>query len=141
MRRFIHGFGLVAALGAVTLLLWSCSDLKKDIPTAVSLQTQVHPAGWGDSTSASFHGKSLKAGQYDATSCQACHSKQYSGGTSAVSCFSCHTSYPHPASSKWVNPADSTYHGAYVKKMGWDLSQCASCHGANFAGGTSGQSC
>jgi len=139
MRRFNQGVGIVIAFAALVMLFSSCSDVKKDLPTAVSLQFQVHPAGWGTPSAANFHGKILKAGSYDATNCQSCHSKQYTGGVSEVSCFGCHTSYPHRP--QWANPTDSTYHGAYLKTMGWNLSQCTSCHGTNFAGGSSGQSC
>jgi predicted CxxxxCH...CXXCH cytochrome family protein len=40
-----------------------------------------------------------------------------------------------------MNPADPEFHGAVVARNGWDLGQCATCHGTDFAGGKSGVSC
>ncbi len=40
-----------------------------------------------------------------------------------------------------MNPADANFHGALVRSLGWKLSTCATCHGSDFSGGTSGASC
>jgi predicted CxxxxCH...CXXCH cytochrome family protein len=40
-----------------------------------------------------------------------------------------------------LDPASAQFHGVTVAALGWDLHACASCHGDDFAGGTSGASC
>lgn len=40
-----------------------------------------------------------------------------------------------------MNPADPAFHGALLAQLSWDFDRCAECHGADFAGGTSGASC
>ncbi len=98
-----------------------------------------HLAPWSDPASAKSHGNFLKQNQWDASSCQPCHGAAYDGGTSEVSCYTCHRSYPHNAS--WITPASPDGHGRYLKNNQWNLSDCQSCHGAQFDGGTSGVSC
>ena len=39
------------------------------------------------------------------------------------------------------NPASSSFHGAYLKSIGWQMSECKTCHGSSYTGGTSGKSC
>lgn len=130
---------IAALLFIVASLLTSCSDLKSDLPPSVSGELKVHDAGWSDSTSANFHGKVLKQIQYKFDGCVSCHSKQFTGGVTGVSCLKCHQSYPHLPG--WENPTSSGSHGRYLKAKSWQLSECTSCHGSSFTGGTSGQSC
>lgn len=40
-----------------------------------------------------------------------------------------------------LNPADARFHGKELLARKWDFKVCQSCHGDNFAGGTSGVSC
>ncbi len=41
-----------------------------------------------------------------------------------------------------MNPGDPTFHGAVASGLlNWNLSACTQCHGADFAGGTSGVTC
>jgi predicted CxxxxCH...CXXCH cytochrome family protein len=40
-----------------------------------------------------------------------------------------------------LNPADPGFHGALLATRSFDFALCASCHGADFAGGTSAASC
>jgi len=42
-----------------------------------------------------------------------------------------------------LNPHDphGEFHGAVLRNMSWNMDNCAKCHGADFAGGTSGVSC
>ena len=40
-----------------------------------------------------------------------------------------------------LNPADPGFHGRLIADAGWDFPLCASCHGSDFSGGTSGVSC
>ena len=121
------------------LLLSSCSDLKQNLPTAATAQLQIHDKGWNDTTSIAFHGKVLKQMQYDFDECITCHSKLYTGGTSGVSCFKCHQSFPH--TSTWTDTTNAMYHGNYLKLKDWQQTECTSCHGDAFTGGTSGVAC
>jgi predicted CxxxxCH...CXXCH cytochrome family protein len=46
----------------------------------------------------------------------------------------------HPAG--WTNPHDMVhFHGKYIASQEWNLTQCQSCHGADYRGGTTGLSC
>jgi predicted CxxxxCH...CXXCH cytochrome family protein len=40
-----------------------------------------------------------------------------------------------------LNPASSDFHGQLIRDQKYDFSLCQSCHGADYAGGTSGVSC
>jgi predicted CxxxxCH...CXXCH cytochrome family protein len=124
---------------SLAVLLISCSDLKKDLPTGTSTGTKIHEAGWNDTTSASFHGRLVKQSGYDFSQCTYCHSQQFTGGTSGIKCFTCHASYPHK--SAWASELSATYHGKYLQGINFDLTECKRCHGAAFTGGTSGESC
>lgn len=126
------------ALG-LSLLLWSCSDLKKDLPSPVSGETAVHPGGWDQPSSSEFHGTYLKARGYDTKECRPCHASPLNGGTSKTSCFACHSLYPHSAS--WRQVASPGFHGVFLKAMGYNTAECQTCHGAAYTGGTSGVAC
>jgi predicted CxxxxCH...CXXCH cytochrome family protein len=39
------------------------------------------------------------------------------------------------------DPSSSNFHAKYIQSKNFDLTLCQSCHGADFAGGTTGQSC
>jgi predicted CxxxxCH...CXXCH cytochrome family protein len=45
----------------------------------------------------------------------------------------------HPTG--FATPASPDFHGKLLAANNWDLTACAECHGADFKGGTSGQSC
>jgi predicted CxxxxCH...CXXCH cytochrome family protein len=40
-----------------------------------------------------------------------------------------------------MNPADDDFHGREIARRNWDFPLCQSCHGQDFAGGSSGASC
>jgi len=40
-----------------------------------------------------------------------------------------------------LNPADPHFHGAELAARGWSFALCATCHGEDFSGGTSGAAC
>lgn len=117
-----------------------CSELKNEnglTPTSPALS--IHGTGWDDSLSANFHGAFLKSANFNDTSCQRCHAKNYLGGTSGVSCFKCHMQYPH--STGWVDTSATSFHGAALKAINFNLQSCEACHAQNFQGGASGVSC
>jgi hypothetical protein len=101
--------------------------------------TYPHPTGWTTKGDAQFHGSALKANAYADTACQHCHGVKLDGGTSGVSCATCHSSYPHQAG--WQTPGSATFHGAALKAVNYNAAACQSCHGSDFAGGTSGVAC
>lgn len=80
----------------LAMLMWSCSDLKNDLPLAASNKIVVHPAGWTDTASVEFHGNAIKSAGWDMRSCRTCHGLHYSGGTVNVSCTTCHTQLEGP---------------------------------------------
>lgn len=41
----------------------------------------------------------------------------------------------------FLDPASENFHGKFIQVKNYDLSLCQQCHGMNYAGGTSGQSC
>jgi len=41
----------------------------------------------------------------------------------------------------WLTKSSSDFHGNEVRRQGWSLSSCVTCHGAKLDGGTSGISC
>jgi predicted CxxxxCH...CXXCH cytochrome family protein len=116
---------------ALMLFLISCSDVKKDLPTAVSSETKIHDTGWNIPTSADFHGQYLKTNGWTNDNCASCHSTTFTGGTSGVSCFKCHSQYPHPTGYANVNGHPASLHTA-----GYPLIDCQSCHGSNYTGGS-----
>ncbi|MFH1070551.1 MAG: hypothetical protein V1794_13120 [Candidatus Glassbacteria bacterium] len=97
-----------------------------------------HPSsGWLVSTSPSFHGERLI--QTGPAYCAGCHGANYRGGDAGVSCFTCHNGPSgHPAAG-WLEKTSENFHGLAASKLG--LSDCARCHGVDFKGGISGQSC
>ncbi|HET7787084.1 MAG TPA: CxxxxCH/CxxCH domain-containing protein [Myxococcales bacterium] len=40
-----------------------------------------------------------------------------------------------------LNPRDAEFHGTVLRGLAWNFGVCASCHGADFAGGKAGVSC
>jgi predicted CxxxxCH...CXXCH cytochrome family protein len=135
----INWQNLVAVCIGMVLWYSGCSELKKDLPAPVAPGVVVHETGWSDTAATNFHGKVLKAKGYQLSECTPCHAKSFQGGTSQVPCYTCHASYPHVAG--WQDSSATGYHGNYLKAAQWNLSECQTCHGAQYIGGTSGVSC
>ncbi len=115
----------------VVALFWSCAE-EVTPPPSVS-----HPAEWNQKDAENFHGnKVLASGN---ASCQTCHGEDYSGGTSGVACHDCHANYPHPP--EWTTPKDDNSHSNFLKDNGWQIEGCQSCHGEDYKGGRSDESC
>ena len=126
-------------LAGTALLLGACSELKTDLP-APAAEKGIHEAGWDDPAASAFHGKVLKA-TAPTTSMPASRvmPRHFNGGTSKTSCYTCHTSYPHKIG--WTDTSATQFHGKFLRLCMGTLTDCATCHGANFNGGTSGKSC
>lgn len=98
-----------------------------------------HPAGWMITANAGFHGQILSASQWKTDSCTACHGSDLAGGISQVGCRNCHTTYPHLTG--WTTTGSANFHGKTVAGYKWEMDSCKTCHGTDYAGGTSGISC
>ena len=133
-HRYLRAFWFVSCAALI-----GCGELKKDLPAPVSPQVQVHEPAWSDTSAAGFHGRVLQAEGYNTSGCEPCHAQSLAGGTSGVSCYSCHGSFPHAPG--WTDGASPMFHGEYLRTKGWEVGECASCHGSDFSGGTSGASC
>jgi hypothetical protein len=93
----------------------------------------THPDGYADPTSDVFHGEFVLEAASKSENCKTCHGEDYTGGTSGVSCFECHAVYPHPDDFKF--PSQQNFHGKTVAQVAnYDLGQCQSCHGEDYAG-------
>ncbi len=136
MKR--HFLFPVIALG-LSFALFSCSELKKDLPSPVSGAAAIHPEGWNQAASPDFHGAYLKAKGYDTKECKPCHGGPLNGGTSKSSCFRCHALYPHSAA--WIQTASADFHGRFLKAMNYDATECQTCHGTDYTGGSSQVAC
>jgi len=126
MKAIILKYALI--LGFLVLLT-SCLE-KRDV-----MDISTHPSGWMDKRSEQFHGLAVTTNESKSESCQTCHGEDYSGGTSGVSCSNsqCHLGYPHPQGFTDVNSPDS--HIQFIRNaIHWDITQCKSCHGVDYAG-------
>lgn len=114
-------------LFAVVVGIAACSD--RNIPVTVS----THPDGWVSPQSDEFHGTFVLESASKGDNCATCHGEDFAGGTSGVSCYQCHAAYPHPDDFKF--PSQANFHGKTVAQVAhWDLSECQSCHGEDYAG-------
>ena len=137
MKRFES---ICVSLAFVGLMLNSgCTKLNEGLPAPTSGKAQIHPAGWGDTNSTSFHGKVLKSESYDLNNCVSCHAKSFTGGVSGVTCFKCHASFPHATG--WNDTSSAGFHGKILSMAQWQVSNCTPCHGTTLNGGTSSVSC
>ncbi len=116
----------------IFLVLFTFCSEKKAV-----LDVTTHPKTWNEKDSKDFHGKAVL--EMGTESCKSCHGQNFEGGKSGVACSSCHAAYPHPA--QYADPASENFHGTYLKNLDYDLQECQSCHGADFAGGDVGVAC
>jgi len=96
----------------------------------------VHKTGIVDQNSANFHGKySLKSGFADCTSC---HGTAFAGGSQSPTCVTCHSTIDVHKTGI-VDQNSPNFHGKYPLKNGF--TECKTCHGDNFQGGTNAVAC
>lgn len=118
MKKKIITF-CVVAFPLLTLVLAfgsGCSELRTDLPTDSPGLLKVHPEGWSRTSSANFHGNTIRQNKWDMSICQTCHGREYSGGVSGVSCQTCHTAPGGPE-------ACNTCHGGVNNAPPRDLSR------------------
>ena len=118
----------------IIFMFFSCSE-KNSV-----LDVGTHPPEWLDQKSAEFHGKSVLENGNE--QCAGCHGQDFEGGPSGVSCYGpgCHISYPHPEGFNAISSPN--FHGEFLKtQLNWNILQCKTCHGSNYAGGNTEVSC
>jgi len=98
----------------------------------------VHQAGILEPASPEFHGRYQLTNGF--TNCQQCHGENFTGGSVSPSCATCHSSISVHKSGI-TNPSSPDFHGKYLKSIYWNLSDCASCHSAAYAGGIQSPTC
>jgi predicted CxxxxCH...CXXCH cytochrome family protein len=133
-------FLLIALAALFSIITMGCSDANKK--TVFDADSGKHPENW--------YTEHRTAYLTDPNVCSECHGADLHGGTSGVSCYSasfdglsCHANGPVGHPSGWANPSS---HGAAAKATPdpattSGFSTCQSCHGADFAGGSTNQSC
>lgn len=98
-----------------------------------------HADGWIQAGASSFHGAWLKNNNWQLNQCANCHGPDYTAGDSKKSCGRCHDSYPH--SQDWTAAGALAFHGQYIRGNNWSMDECKTCHGADYRGGVTDQSC
>jgi len=85
------------------------------------------------------HGLSGHPGQIaDMAVCNTCHEQNRLYGHAPQTCHDCHTENQHPVGQAWLDKSSSTFHGLQAPG---NIESCASCHGSDYRGGSSGVSC
>lgn len=129
---------LVCTLAALAVpLMIGCSD--PNLQSGFDPETGRHVASWY------FDHQNVYLAT--CTTCGDCHGEDLQGGISQVSCFSATLNgiSCHPSGQFTGHPSQPwNQHGATAKAAPGacsGFSYCQGCHGVNFAGGTSGQTC
>ena len=100
----------------------------------------VHQDGIKNPSSDNFHAKFLFNNGLMMNECSECHGENYEGGFSTPTCQNCHKGIAvHKEGVK--NPGSDNFHGKFIEAHNWKLSECAQCHGDNYAGGLISTTC
>lgn len=92
------------------------------------------PVGIGWNHGALSHGNLEDSGDI----CLACHDLNRLFGNGPSACHDCHVEAMHATGQQWLDPKIEGFHGDAASA---DLASCASCHGSDYGGGTSGVGC
>lgn len=84
----------------------------------------VHPSGFVDETSESFHGKEIARRGYDLNECATCHGTDFAGGKSGVTCNKCHQDGPTACTTCHATPPATGNHAVH----GDAQVACSECH-------------
>jgi len=99
-----------------------------------------HGSVWAEASGSSTHGAWLAGRSFKLDECKACHGSTLQGGDGKQACTSCHAAYPHEPAFKFEKSAQQ-FHGVQLKALGYDLSDCSGCHGADYMGGKANAGC
>jgi len=126
----LRAFTILSIIFTIAFLC-SCAE-EVTPPPSVS-----HPPEWNDTEAVNFHGNKVLATGNE--SCTTCHGDDFQGGTSGAACHDCHENYPHPP--EWTTPKHEDSHSSFLKTIAWRIEECQTCHGDDYKGGRSGESC
>jgi predicted CxxxxCH...CXXCH cytochrome family protein len=107
------------------LVVTACANERELSGPCTECVVHVHPPGFQDPSSTSFHGAELERLDWNFALCTSCHGGDFRGGTSGVSCMSCHGDGP---------TACTTCHGASGPTTAAHTAHrsrgvtCAECH-------------
>lgn len=117
-----------------------CSKLNTDFPPAPEIST--HGEGVFNLDSPQYHGKKVADATNGLVDCQQCHASDYSGGITGVGC---NTPDCHPTVNVHIegilDPATDNFHGKFIRRNGWDMLDCQTCHNDDYSGGIVSPSC
>ena len=125
---------IVFLTAVLAVLLIMCSEQRDHLTEFI---VEAHPSEWMTQSSTDFHGE--KVAVMGLKYCAGCHGSDYRGGDSNVSCYTCHGGGPGGHREGWMLESSNNYHGEEVVEKGWE--SCARCHGEDYKGGTSNESC
>ncbi len=109
------------SIAIVPLILWGCSDLKKNSQLTNPISVDVHPAGFASPASPNFHGVEIQNNGWEVRKCQQCHSG-LSKGIDAPTCTKsgCHVDVNGIAKSPQAcNTCHGTFTGATTDTVTW----------------------
>ncbi len=86
-------YGFTFFLVLISIIM-RCSNLHDSAPTQPPPELNVHPIGWLNEDSTSFHGKFIQTLSWNLKDCQRCHGLDYAGGIADKSCTQCHINTP-----------------------------------------------
>jgi len=116
---------------------WSADARRTDCYYCHGMGPSGHPSGWLTPSNRYFHANDIAARGLDR--CTACHGEDLMGGTSEVSCYNtCHDG-PSGHPDDWLDSGSEGFHGTRVRNESGV--GCQTCHGEDYAGGSSGISC
>jgi predicted CxxxxCH...CXXCH cytochrome family protein len=122
----------------VGIISFACSELQNDLIEPVKVS--VHGSNAMMKSADTFHGKVLINKKLDG--CRQCHAQDLSGGTAQVACSTnnCHpTILVHTKSI--MDPSSNAFHGKFIAGKNWNMTDCRTCHGVNYAGGVTSPTC
>jgi predicted CxxxxCH...CXXCH cytochrome family protein len=108
----------------VITLLAACATEREQPVCADCSYTGIHPSGWLDPASDTFHGKDLARRGWDFPLCASCHSDDWKGKGNAPSCLRCHADGPTSCTTCHAQPPATGAHAAHVAQG----VACDTCH-------------
>src|SRR5262245_25547516 len=98
----------------VIALLAGCAEERELSMCADCPYTGIHPPGWLDPASDSFHGNDLERRGWDFPLCQSCHGDDFLGKANAPSCLRCHDKGPTSCDTCHGQPPATGAHPVHI---------------------------
>jgi len=124
----------------IILITAGCSKLLTDLPSAPDVTT--HNEDINDPNSQNNHAYQVVNAINGMNDCQQCHGGDYSGGIVDIGCntINCHPSIIVHVGGI-IDPSSDDFHGNHIASHSWEMIECQSCHGSDYAGGIASPSC